>query len=186
MQHSQHPLFKSDNEQGINNESLYQQHPPKVIFFTCPKPFESEVVKGIQQVIYGENYASRKSISNDEKSTNTYIVGGTPGAYAFHQGTSFVIANYQHYLYEYQPPAPDNNTNSNNRNSRDIPSNGSDEEQPLYVVITVMWPSCYSCYSVFDSGYFPTSHTGIVTKAQDYPYLLNEIDNQPAAEVYNK
>lgn len=51
------------------------------------------------------------------------------------------------------------------------------------VAISVMFPSVELSY-VFQSGYSPTSHTGTVTQAEGR--IVQEIDNRPAAEVYNE
>jgi len=51
------------------------------------------------------------------------------------------------------------------------------------VAITVMFPSVKISYA-FQSGYSPTHHTGVVTKASGR--TIYEIDNKPAAEVYGK
>ncbi len=50
------------------------------------------------------------------------------------------------------------------------------------VVIAVLYPSVAISH-FFHSGYIPTQHKGIVTKAQGR--LLHEIDNKPAVDVYS-
>jgi hypothetical protein len=51
------------------------------------------------------------------------------------------------------------------------------------VVIAVFYPSVAISH-FFHSGYIPTEHKGIVTKAEGR--LLQEIDHQPAVEVYSR
>lgn len=51
------------------------------------------------------------------------------------------------------------------------------------VVIAVFYPSVAISH-FFHSGYIPTEHKGIVTKAKGR--LLQEIDHQPATEVYSR
>lgn len=51
------------------------------------------------------------------------------------------------------------------------------------VVISVMFPSCELSFP-FHSGYDPTQHHGIVTKASGR--TIHEIDQQPAAVVYDR
>ena len=51
------------------------------------------------------------------------------------------------------------------------------------VVIAVFYPSVAISH-FFHSGYIPTEHKGIVTKAEGR--LLREIDHQPAVEVYSR
>lgn len=51
------------------------------------------------------------------------------------------------------------------------------------VVIAVFYPSVAISH-FFHSGYIPTEHQGIVTKSQGR--LLQEIDHQPAVEVYSR
>ena len=66
------------------------------------------------------------------------------------------------------------------------------------VVVTALFPST-EVMCAFHSGYEPTQHKGVVTKTRGYPATdikgiskaanqrtLLEIDNQPAAEVYNR
>ncbi len=51
------------------------------------------------------------------------------------------------------------------------------------VVVTVMFPSSSAMFA-FHSGYEPTEKSGIVTSASGR--VVNQIDNKPAAEVYNE
>lgn len=51
------------------------------------------------------------------------------------------------------------------------------------IVISVLFPSTASCFA-FHSGYEPTEIKGRVTRAEGR--ILYEIDNRPAAEVYNE
>jgi len=51
------------------------------------------------------------------------------------------------------------------------------------VVITVMFPSSNTMFA-FHSGYEPTEKFGIVTQSEGR--IVNQIDNKPAAEVYNE
>ncbi|MCW9052231.1 MAG: FIST C-terminal domain-containing protein [Motiliproteus sp.] len=51
------------------------------------------------------------------------------------------------------------------------------------VAVAVMFPSTEPAYA-FQSGYSPTEHSGIVTRASGR--TIYEIDHQPAAEVYNR
>jgi hypothetical protein len=51
------------------------------------------------------------------------------------------------------------------------------------VVATAMYPST-NTYSAFRSGYYPTDHTGRVTRASKR--TIHTINRRPAAEVYNE
>jgi len=50
------------------------------------------------------------------------------------------------------------------------------------VLLIAMYPQCQVALS-FHSGYTPTRHSGTVTRANGR--IIEQIDNQPAAEVYN-
>lgn len=59
----------------------------------------------------------------------------------------------------------------------------SDGVQAHDVILSVLFPSG-EVYVGFQSGYEPTEHHGVVTKAQGR--RLIEIDHEPAAQVYNR
>jgi hypothetical protein len=55
---------------------------------SCPKPFEVQAIKAIGEIV-GEEIP---------------VVGGTPGAAAYHLGDAFVIANDTPFIITYRPP----------------------------------------------------------------------------------
>lgn len=59
----------------------------------------------------------------------------------------------------------------------------ADSSDTSGVVVTLFYPSVELSYA-FHSGYSPTETTGVVTRAEGR--TIYEIDNQPAAEVYNR
>ena len=60
---------------------------------------------------------------------------------------------------------------------------GNSETGQEGVVLSAFFPSTEPGFS-FHSGYSPTRHGGLVTRAHDR--ILHEIDNRPAAEVYDE